>query len=81
MVSAQQRSCCGRLAELKGSFASWQRRGEKPAMGLRRLCRAGLCACGANILGGIAAIRQPVAKPAWLASMKRKDGKIGRAHV
>ena len=28
----------------------------------------------ANILGGIAAIRQPTAKPAWLASMKRKDG-------
>ena len=27
-----------------------------------------------NILGGITAICQPVTKPAWLASMKRKDG-------
>ena len=27
-----------------------------------------------NILGGTAAIRQPTAKPTWLASMKRKDG-------
>ena len=27
-----------------------------------------------NILGGIAAMRQPITKPAWLAKMKRKDG-------
>ena len=27
-----------------------------------------------NILGGVAAIRQPITKPAWLARMKRKDG-------
>ena len=27
-----------------------------------------------NILGGIAAARQPITKPAWLARMKRKDG-------
>ena len=26
------------------------------------------------MLGGTAATRQPAAKPAWLASMKRKDG-------
>ena len=28
----------------------WQRRDEKPAMGLRRLCCAGLCACGAALV-------------------------------
>ena len=29
-----------------------------------------------NIWGGIAAIRQPITKPAWLARMKRKNGTI-----
>ena len=28
----------------------------------------------ASMLGGIAAMRQPATKPAWLARMKRKDG-------
>mgnify|MGYP005748581073 CR=1 FL=1 len=28
----------------------WQRRDEKPAMDLRRLCCAGLCACGAALV-------------------------------
>ena len=31
-----------------------------------------LAAPNASMLGGLAAIRQPIAKPAWLASMKRK---------
>ncbi len=44
------RSCCNWLAEPKGSFVLWQRRGEKPAMGLRRLRCAGLCACGAALV-------------------------------
>ena len=30
----------------------------------------------ANILEGIAAVRQPITKPAWLARMKRKGGTI-----
>ena len=34
-----------------------------------------------NILGGIAAIRQPIAKPAWLAKMKRKDGTISTTNA
>ena len=28
----------------------WQRRDEKPAMDLRRLCCVGLCACGAALV-------------------------------
>ena len=44
------RSCCSRLAEPKGSSALWRRRDEKPAMDLRRLCCAGLCACGAALV-------------------------------
>ena len=35
----------------------------------------------ANILGGIAAIRQPITKPAWLAKMKRKDGTISTTNA
>ena len=41
------RSCCSRLAEPKGSSALRRQRDEKPVMDLRRLCCAGLCACGA----------------------------------
>ena len=44
-----------------------------------------ICACNhgqspaamqgcASALGGIASVRQPITKPAWLARMKRKDG-------
>ena len=37
-------SWCDWLADPKDFLALWQRRDEKPAIDLRRLCRAGLCA-------------------------------------
>ena len=42
---------------------------------LPALFALGRCLAGcASILGGMTAIRKPIAKPSWLASMKRKGG-------
>ena len=62
------RSCCSWLAQPKGSFVLWQRRGEKPAMDLRRLCCVGLCACGASLVAlEVPSLRFMLASQAGLA--------------
>ena len=67
---------CARAASLYRLHAEMGRKGSaRGSPGERRLLleafRSG-ARVGANILGGMTAIRQPIAKPAWLASMKRK---------